>query len=398
MPSQSQKYNIICLSNQLWDYPLWTNKKHVMTRMSKLGHSILFVDPPINTGRVFVKHVMKKEWPLKRLLTQVKKDQDAVIFSPLNYLPTYEKFSLKHSKKINNLAHKIFNKDRKTILWIYNVEIPGLKNYIDLIDHDLLIYDCVDNYSAFPKYDTDEKKKFVNDQEQMLSGRANLVFATAPGLVGKLKKYNENTFYMPNVGDFERFKNAKSHRNNLPEDLKDVPEPRIGFTGAVDEYKFDRALFKRIATDYPKYSFIVIGPLALKDKEATKKELGFEELDNVYFLETKPYEELVKYIGGFDVALIPYQVNDYTVGGCFPVKFHEELAAGLPVVVTDLPAYSPFESVCYISKSYNEFSQNIRRALEEDSKEKLKERQKVAKDNTWDGKVAKMLKLIQEKI
>jgi hypothetical protein len=134
--------------------------------------------------------------------------------------------------------------------------------------------------------------------------------------------------------------------------------------------------------------------LALKDKEASKKSLGFEDLSNVYLLETKPYTELVKYVAGFEVAVIPYQINDYTVGGCFPVKFHEELAAGLPVVVTDLPAYAPFDDVCYISKSYNEFSHNIRRAIEENSAEKVKERKKVAKGNTWDGKVSNMLKII----
>ena len=82
------------------------------------------------------------------------------------------------------------------------------------------------------------------------------------------------------------------------------------------------------------------------------------------------------------------------MGGCFPVKFHDVLAAGLPVVVTDLPAYRPFGDVCYISKGYNEFSQNVRRAIEENSPEKVKQRQDVAKDNNWDGKVAKMLSLI----
>jgi len=331
-------------------------------------------------------------------LTQVKKSDDATIFSPLNYLPAYSKFSIKHAGKISSIAKKVFDKERKTILWIYNSEIPGLENYLNLIDYDFLIYDCVDNYSAFPRYDTEEKKKQVIRQEQMLAERANVVFATAPGLVGKLKKYNENTFYMPNVGDYERFKNAKSFRSKLPDDIKDIPEPRIGFTGAVDEYKFDRKLFRKIAEDYPKYSFVIIGPFALKDREANKEDLGFSGLDNVYFLETKPYEEIVKYVGGFDVAIIPYQINDYTVGGCFPVKFHEELAAGLPVVVTDLPAYTPFDSYCYISKSYNEFSQNIRRALEEDSPERIKERQKIAKENTWDGKVSKMLKLIREMV
>jgi hypothetical protein len=68
---------------------------------------------------------------------------------------------------------------------------------------------------------------------------------------------------------------------------------------------------------------------------------------------------------------------------------------GLPVIVTDLPSYSFFKEVCYVSKSYQEFSDNLTKALQEDSPQRIKARQEVAKNNNWDGKVATMLKLIE---
>ena len=213
-----------------------------------------------------------------------------------------------------------------------------------------------------------------------------------------MKKYNPKTFFTPNVGDYERFFDVKNKGYEVPEDLKDIKHPIIAFTGAVDEYKFDRDLFKKVVSDYPSYSFVVIGPLALKDRESTKKDLGFEDIENLHFLGRKEFTDMPKYISQFDVLTIPYQLNDYTVGGCFPVKFFEPLAAGIPLVVTDLPSYYPFEEVCYISKNPNEFSNNIRKALEEDSPIKAKQRQKVAKENTWDGKISKMLNLISENI
>ena len=394
MPQPSEKYNIVCLSNQLWDYPIWTNKKHVMSRMAKKDHNVLFVDPPINVGRVFLRHFLNKEWGIKRILTCKKDVEGVIIYSPLNVNPFKQGYLGIHINSINRVARRFFNPKRKTLLWIYNVEIKDLEKCLKNISYDILIYDCVDNYSAFPKYNTPEKKKEIIDREQFLAGKANVVFATAPGLVDKLKKYNPNTFYMPNVGDYERFKNVQSLKDRIPEELKAIPPPRIGFTGAIDEYKFDRELFRKVALDYPKFSFIIIGPIALKDREGSLKELGLSDLNNVYLLPTQPYEKMPYYLAGFDVMTIPYQINDYTVSGCFPVKFHEELAAGLPVVVTDLPAYAPFSDVCYISKSYNEFSQNIRRALEETSPEKVAARKKVAKENTWEGKVSNMLKII----
>ncbi|KKS07502.1 MAG: Glycosyl transferase group 1 [candidate division WWE3 bacterium GW2011_GWE1_41_27] len=378
MHLQGEKYNIICLSNQLWDYPLWTNKKHVMTRLEKLGHNVLFVDPPINTGRLFMRQILQGKWSPLKLLTKTQKMGNVLVFSPLDFSPAHEKHAELHAKAIQNATKKF---------WIYHVEIAGLDQYLKYIEHDFLVYDCVDNYAGFPKYSTPEKKDAINKKEQGLAMRANVVFSTAPGLVEKLKKFNSNVYFTPNVGDYPKFFDIKARIRNYPEDIKSIPHPIVGFYGAVDNYKFDRELMKKIVTDYPKYSFVIIGPIALKDREGSLEELGLGGLPNLHYLGTKPFSEIHNYVAAFDATIIPYRLNDYTVGGCFPVKFHEGLAAGLPTIVTDLPAYAPFADVCYIAKSYNEFSQF-------DSLERRMARQKVAKSNDWDGKVERMLRII----
>ena len=78
------------------------------------------------------------------------------------------------------------------------------------------------------------------------------------------------------------------------------------------------------------------------------------------------------------------------------MKFHDALAAGLPVIVTNLPAYKPFEKVAYISKNEVEFIENVKKAIEENSPEKVEERLKVAKENSWDNKVGNMFRIIRE--
>lgn len=393
------KYNIICLSNQLWLDDFWTNKSHVMSRLSKLGHKVLFVEPPINTGKVFARQVLQGNWPLRRLLTQTKIEEQSgvLIYSPLNIFPAADITSGQHISAINKIAGRYFDKDRKTLLWVYHVQLKNLPKYLDKVRHDILIYDCVDNYLGFPEnsafYSTTVSKKILVAQEADLAKRANLVFASAPGLVDRMKGHNVNTYFTPNVGDYEKFKDSKL-LTELPDDLKNIKKPIIGFTGALDEYKFDMPLFKELASTYPQYSFVLIGSLARKGKNATKEMLGLENLENVHLLGPKPYKSVNRYFAGFAAYIIPYQLNDLTVGGCFPVKFHDALAAGLPVIVTDMPAYSLFRDVCYISRSYKEFSDNLSRALMEDSPEKIKARQEVAKNNNWDGKVASMLALV----
>lgn len=397
----NQKYNIICFSNQLWLKEYWTNKSQVMSRLSRAGHKVLFVEPPINTGNIFFRQVKQGAWSLKRLLTHTSTQEDTgiLVYSPLNVIPSSNITTEWHIRHINKLTKNFFDPQRKTIIWIYHVQLKNLFNYINQIPHDLMIYDCVDNYLGFPAdtsfHSTNVSGEELMIQEASLAKRANLVFATAPGLVAKLSPLNPNTFFTPNVGDYEKFKDSKNIKQ-LPEDIRLIKKPVIGFTGALDEHKFDLELFKQLAQSYPQYSFVLIGSLVRNDRTVSKESLGLKNFHNVHLLGSRPYGIIQNYYAGFNAFIIPYQLNDLTVGGCFPVKFHDALAAGLPVIVTDLPAYAPFKDVCYISRSSREFIENVKRALDEDSSRRIAARQEVAKENNWDGKVANMLKLINK--
>jgi len=391
----SEKYNIICFSNQLWDYPNWTNKKHVMTRLGKMGHKIIFVDPPINFGRVFLRQIQKGYWTFLRFLIGYKKEGNVMVYTPIKYY-LFSKFStFLFSEKINNLAQGFFNKKNKTLLWVYNVEIENLEEYLSQVKRDFLIYDCVDYYAGFPRYETREQKEAFLETEKKLTENSDLVFATAPGLVDRLKKINKDTFYTPNVGDFEMFHNIKDkYKNDKPKELKSLTGPIVGYIGALDSYKFDYELLKKSAVTYPEYNFVIIGDIALKDREGSLKELGLDNLSNVHFLGSIPFVKTPKYMAHFDCELIPYVYNDYTIGGCFPVKFFNTLSAGIPSIVTDLPVFAMYKNVAYISKTHDDFVNNIGKALSENSLTKINERISVAKENTWDSKVSNMLSII----
>jgi glycosyltransferase involved in cell wall biosynthesis len=392
----NEKYNIICLSNQLWDYPNWTNKRHVMYRMGQLGHRVVFVDPPINFGKVLLTHFKKGFFTLGRLLRGYKIADNVLIYTPIKFLPFKKFYSEYFAKQINNLTKSFFKDENKTILWIYNAEIEHLENYLDGVNRDYLLYDCVDYYAGFPRYQTKESKDAFLEVEKNLTQKADLVFATAPGLVERLKKYNSRTYYTPNVGDFELFHGIKEkYKKDIPLELKNIKHPIVGYIGALDTYKFDYEILKESATAYPDYSFVIIGDIALKDREGTLKELGLEQISNIHFLGSIPFVKTPKYMAHFDAELIPYVYNDYTVGGCFPVKFFNTMSAGIPSVVTDLPVFTLYRNITYISKGKTDFVENIKKALEEDSEQKYKERIAIASENTWDSKVSAMLHLIK---
>jgi hypothetical protein len=367
-----------------------------MYRLGQQGHKVIFVDPTINFGKILLTQFKKGFFNLKRLLFGYKIEENVLVFTPIRFLLLERFYAKFFTNKINKLAIKHLDPNLKTVMWVYDVELPEIQIYIDNIKRDFLLYDCVDYYAGFPRYQSKEEKEKILSIEKNLAQSADLVFATAPGLVDRLKKYNSKTFYTPNVGDYELFSGCvEKYKNQIPEKLQNIKHPIIGYIGAIDSYKFDYQLLKESALKYPEYSFVIIGGSGLKDTEGSLIELGLDNIKNIHFLGTVPFIESPKYMAHFDVDLIPYVLNDYTIGGCFPVKFFNSMSAGIPSVVTDMPVFSIYRNTTYIGKTYEEFISNIKKALEENSLDKINERISIAKQNTYELKVASMLGLIK---
>ena len=386
--------NFVILSNQQFDYPLKTNKWQIATRLAKLGHKVIFVDPPIRIRKA-IKLVYKKPLLLIDLFRGYKKVSNNLYVSmpitlALSEKPDLFEFNFPRLSKLLSLT-KFENTD--FVLWVYN---QVMTEYIDELKYKLMIYDCVDEYSKFPNFVERGLSEYVSEKEKYVAQKSQIVFATTESLVEKMKKFNNNVHFTPNVGDYERFKNVHENKIEATSEFRDIQKPIIGFTGAIDAYKVNISLLEKCAEMYPNYSFVIIGPRNVSDKTSTLENL--EKCTNVHFLGEKPYETLPTYLEGFDAYIIPYNLTEYTVGGCFPIKFHDALSAGLPTVVTELPSYKPFNKVCYIAKNEKDFVTLIKKAVEEDNREKIAARKKVAKENSWEVKVENQLRIIDKSL
>jgi hypothetical protein len=81
----------------------------------------------------------------------------------------------------------------------------------------------------------------------------------------------------------------------------------------------------------------------------------------VHLLGRQQYTDLPAYCKGFDVALNPFRINELTLSAN-PLKVREYLAAGLPVVSTDIPEVAVLEH-CRIGKTAREFLEQVDAAL-----------------------------------
>ena len=205
---------------------------------------------------------------------------------------------------------------RDPLLWYYT------PNALLFSDHlrGTAIYDCMDELSAFAGADP-----ALPELERRLMRRASLVFTGGCSLYEAKQGHHPSVHAFPSGVDVAHFTPA---RGGLPDptDQQAIPHPRMGFYGVLDE-RLDRNLLAAVADLRPNTQFILVGPTAKIDLEE------LPQRPNLHYLGSKRYAELPAYVGNWDVALMPFALNEAT-RFISPTKTPEYLAAGRPVVST----------------------------------------------------------------
>ncbi len=282
-------------------------------------------------------------------------------------------------------------------LWIFH---PYQVEYLQLMPAALRVYECWDNHQEFPVVKSNPAlRKWIGELEQRIGQEAHLVFATSTALAQKMSAMHSNVVTCPNGVDFEHFSGVGDMKES-ESPLAGGDSPRIGFIGKINE-KLDLGLLDTVAARRPDWSFIIVGPFdgqpELQSATAYKR---IQARDNVDLLGQQPYSRIPAIVRSFDVCTIPFAVNELTQA-IYPLKLHEYLATGKPVVATDLPDLRQFSEVVSIAGNATEFEQMIEEALANDCPERQQRRIQVARENSWNNRakaiLANMERTIAEK-
>jgi len=246
-----------------------------------------------------------------------------------------------------------------------------------------LIYYCVDEYTAFTG-----ASKGLKEIEEDLFKKSDLVIVSAEKLFESKEKFNKNTYIIRHGVDFWHFRKALSAETEIPAEIKDLPHPIIGFHGLLADW-VDFELIKKTAEHFKNGSVVLIGKITV---DAEKKIKILDNIPNVHFLGRKPYAELPAYCKAFDVALNPFAINDLTLAAN-PLKVREYLAAGLPVVSTDIPEVRSLEN-CLVGEDHNDFIRKIEAALVYP-----KTREEISdsiSEESWDSKIDELRRIMAQ--
>jgi glycosyltransferase involved in cell wall biosynthesis len=265
----------------------------------------------------------------------------------------------------------------RPINWVFN---PAAAVIAGELGEDLLIYYCVDEYTAF----SGVSSQSLGELEEQLLSRADLVIVSADLLYRSKARTGARTVLVRHGVDFKHFRRALDADTVVPEDIAHLPRPVIGFFGLIADW-VDLDLMAEVAKRFPGGSLVLLG-------KATTDTSVLEGLPNVHLLGRKPYAELPAYCKGFDVALMPFRINELTLNAN-PLKVREYLAAGLQVVSTPIPEVEVL-GLCRIASGPQAFAGEIEAALAEPGPSV--ERSEAIRNESWEARLEEIGQYLAE--
>lgn len=359
--NEKSSIDVLCFSHLRWDF-VYQRPQHLLSRFSK-DNRIFFIEEPVfgdyGPNHKIVDRKSQNIFVIKPAIQQGTPSEDIQ-----EILNTFL-LSLMDTYRIQSY-----------IFWYYD---PMAIRFTQNLEPAAVIYDCMDELSLFKG-----AHPSLMQYERQLFQIADLVFTGGKNLYEAKKHSHENIHAFPSSIDHAHFSSGTKHSD--PDDQKQIPHNRVGFFGVIDE-RMDIELLRELAEKMTDTHFIIVGPVVKIDPAE------LPVADNIHYLGPKAYADLPDYLANWDVAFMPFAINDSTKY-ISPTKTPEFLAAGIPVVssaIHDVVHPYGVEGLVFIANTSDEFKEAIHKALEirEDSAWQAKVEDKLMYDS-WDITWSKM--------
>jgi glycosyltransferase involved in cell wall biosynthesis len=260
--------------------------------------------------------------------------------------------------------------------------VPHVGALAGQVGEDLVVQYCVDDYSALPDVDAAD----VAAMDAALSRRADLVFVTSATLLERKRQLARHVAVAPHGVDVAHFRRAADEREAVPDDIRELPGPVIGFFGLIEAW-IDLDLVAELAARHPDWQFVLIGRVAVPASALPTQA-------NLHFLGRRPYESLPSYGRRFDVSIIPYRMTTQ-VHHANPIKLREYLAMEKPIVAVSTPEIDKFADVVTIARTVDEWDAALVAALVPGDRRAERAAMRAAADAmTWDARLHRVESIV----
>jgi len=242
-----------------------------------------------------------------------------------------------------------------------------------------VIYDITDDWISLTQ--SPALKRLTEQQDEELCRRADAVIVCSQRLYEMKKPLTQNLYLIPNGVDSAHYAAVIDGVGPLPADAAAWPHPVLGYTGTIHPDRVDVELVEFIARGLSGGTVVLVGPNHLREADLHR----LRQCGNVAITGPKSYADLPQYMRAFDVCITPHRVTPFTES-LNPIKLWEYLAAGKPIVSTDVAGFRDYPALVRIATYPGEFVQAVKEALQEDP-ELSESRRAVARQKSWESRV-----------
>jgi UDP-galactopyranose mutase len=372
--------DLVCLSHLRWNF-VFQRPQHLLTRCAQ-GRRVFFIEEPIFSPDTSVAPETAKAIAGVGRLDVTRHESGVWVVVPhLQEGLSEEAANAAQQVLLDALfaEHEI----SKYICWYYT---PMARAFTRHLEPLAIVYDCMDELSAFKG-----ASPLLREREAELFSRADLVFTGGQSLYEAKRDQHENVYAFPSSVEVAHFAQARIFKED-PADQANIPHPRLGFYGVIDE-RMDLELLEGIAEARPDWHLVMIGPVVKIDPASLPRR------ENIHYLGGKDYKELPAYLAGWDLAMLPFARNEST-RFISPTKTPEYLAAGKPVVSTSIrDVVRPYgqERLVRIADTLAEFVAAAEAAMREDTQASgwLSRVDTFLEQISWDRTWGSMMQLIE---
>ncbi|WP_422350068.1 glycosyltransferase [Flagellimonas sp.] len=390
--------DIIVVGIQAWDIEIGSNCKNIATEFAK-HNRVLYVNPPLD--RATLRRDRNSEKVQKRVRIAKGEDTGLVpiadnlwnlypksLTESINWIPSHFLF-----KKLNKRNARLFSNDileameqlkfKNVLLFNDSSMFLGL-HLRELLRPQSYTYYMRDYLIKVPYW-----RKHGERIEPQVIELADTVVNNSALYAEYGAKYNTNSYMVGQGCDVSLFSD-EDNTIEIPKEFKDIRGPVLGYVGYLTSMRLDIELLEYMAKTKKEWSIVLVGP-----EDEDFKNSALHQLNNVFFLGSKDASELPAYVKGFDIAMNPQVVNDWTIGN-YPRKIDEYLAMGKPTLATRTKAMEMFQEHVYLGSTKEEYIQLAEKALGENSEGLQNKRIAFAQSHTWENNVKAIYEAIKK--
>jgi UDP-galactopyranose mutase len=271
------------------------------------------------------------------------------------------------------------------VAWLYT---PMALPLAEALSPAVVVYDCMDELSLFQGAPPE-----LLSREAALLECADVMFTGGPSLFRAKQARHSNVHCFPSSVDARHFRAARAGEKvglSEADDQAGLPRPRLGFYGVIDE-RLDIPLLSYLAETRPEWQIVLVGPVVKIDPAVLPRQ------SNIHYYGQRSYDELPRYLVGWDVCLLPFARNDAT-RFISPTKTLEYMAAEIPIVSTPITDVAePYGDIVYLGSTPEEFRAACEAALAsapEERAARAAQMRRVLAGTSWDVTASAMEKLL----